>query len=70
MADWAARVIGGLPWPHLAMVILISMLFVGWVIISELRTRHLVQLIRAWRSPAGADRAVQARPEEGQDDGR
>lgn len=72
MTDWLIRVIGFLPWPDLTMDILVLiLLFVGWVIISEPRTRHLVQLIRALRAPAGAGRAVQrGRGRGGKDGGR
>jgi hypothetical protein len=50
MADWLASVIGGLPRPYLLMAIGVPVVFVGWVIMSERRTRHLAQLIRAWRT--------------------
>lgn len=72
MADWLMRVIGFLPWSDLTMAILVLiLLFVGWVIISEPRTRHLVQLIRAWRGPADAGRVVQrGRGRGGKDGGR
>ncbi|MDW5329573.1 hypothetical protein [Plantactinospora sp. KLBMP9567] len=69
MAEWLIRVIGLLPRPDLTMAILVLMLFVGWVIINERRTRHLVQLIRALRGPADTGRAVQPRRRRGGKDG-
>ncbi|GAB3959235.1 hypothetical protein GCM10027614_78310 [Micromonospora vulcania] len=70
MADWLTRLIGGLSGPDLVVAVLVSMLFVSWVIISERRTRHLVQLIRALRGRAGTGRAVQpGRSRGGEDDG-
>lgn len=49
MVDWLAWVIESWPLHYLVMAIGVLM-FVGWVITSERRTRHMVQLIRAWRS--------------------
>ncbi|MFJ6154295.1 hypothetical protein [Micromonospora profundi] len=48
--DWLAWLIEGWPRPYLFMAIGVLVVFVGWVITSERRTRHLVQLIRAWRT--------------------
>ncbi len=50
MVDGLAWVIEGWPQSYLFMAIGVLVIFVGWVITSERRTRHLVQLIRAWRT--------------------
>jgi hypothetical protein len=44
-----AQAIVRFPEPYLVGAILSLVLFVGWVIISERRTRHLAKLIRAAR---------------------
>ncbi|WFE22800.1 hypothetical protein O7621_05520 [Solwaraspora sp. WMMD937] len=49
MAARLVQAIGDLPNPYILGAILLPMLFVGWVIMSERRTRHLTQLIRAVR---------------------
>lgn len=46
-----AQATGGFPEPYFIGAILSPVLFVGWVIISKRRTRHLTQLIRAVRGP-------------------
>lgn len=47
-----AQLVGDLPGPYVMGAILLPVLFVGWVIRSERRTRHLTQLIRAVRGSA------------------
>lgn len=53
-AIWAeiVSIIGNwLQEPQLIVVAVLLMVFVGWVVRSEDRTRHLVSLIRALRQP-------------------
>ncbi|WP_406073825.1 hypothetical protein [Micromonospora sp. NBC_01638] len=59
MALRLAQLVGDLPGPYIMGAILLPVLFVGWVIVSERRTRHLTQLIRAVRGsvrPGGGSR--------------
>lgn len=48
MVGSLAQAVWALPVPALGAAIVL-MMFVSWVIASERRTRHLTQLIRAWR---------------------
>lgn len=64
MAARLAQLVGDLPGSYIMGAILLPVLFLGWVIMSERRTRHLTQLIRAVRgsvrpggSSRGSDRA-------------
>ncbi|MFG1890421.1 hypothetical protein ACGFIR_21475 [Micromonospora sp. NPDC049051] len=59
MALRLVQLVGDLPGPYIMGAILLPVLFVGWVIVSERRTRHLTQLIRAVRGsvrPGGGSR--------------
>ncbi|MEU1604028.1 hypothetical protein [Micromonospora matsumotoense] len=59
MAARLAQLAGDLPGPYIMGAILLPVLFLGWVIMSEQRTRHLTQLIRAVRGsvrPGGSSR--------------
>ncbi|MEU7979899.1 hypothetical protein AB0B63_15335 [Micromonospora sp. NPDC049081] len=60
MAARLAQLVGDLPGPYIMGAILLPvLLFLGWVIMSEQRTRHLTQLIRAVRGsvrPGGSSR--------------
>ncbi len=50
MATRMVRAATALPLPYLIVAIVVLVLFVAWVVNSEQRTRHLAQLIRAWRA--------------------
>ncbi|BCB83718.1 hypothetical protein [Phytohabitans suffuscus] len=50
-----AQAIGGVPDAYIAAAVVLPVLFLGWVIVSARRTRHLTQLIRALRGPADPD---------------
>ncbi|MFI5906997.1 hypothetical protein [Dactylosporangium sp. NPDC051541] len=58
---WLTSVIGSLTGSYLAFATaVLGALFVGWVIVSERRTRHLVHLILALRGPRGSGRTGRA----------
>ncbi|MDO3704047.1 hypothetical protein Q3W71_20485 [Micromonospora sp. C28SCA-DRY-2] len=59
------QTIGDLPESYIMGAILLPVLFLGWVIMSERRTRHLTQLIRAVRGQVRSTGGSRMRDREG-----
>ncbi|WP_319462635.1 hypothetical protein [Micromonospora sp. RTP1Z1] len=60
-----AQLVGDLSGPYIMGAILLPVLFVGWVIMSKRRTRHLTQLIRAMRGSVRPRGGSRGRSQEG-----